>query len=802
MPMNSKTAVLRTATGSPIMDMKQLLCSLLVTGVLTAGESPVLRLVDYGSDHGFGWYRNTQGAAWKDAVDVDGDGDTADDSIGGWPFSLEVPFSPPDGDYDAQGPSAVFHGGAIGRIANHRMGLSEGHTNANHEWRDDFNLMGLVSGAEKSGFPPGMLLAAHGCWLWRKEGFLGGGDRWQVGLDAGCRIAVHISRYWGGLDWGRFVVQDADGMWISEASFGEGMAGTNGGANATTRRTHAIDPGRTRWASWKPSEKDLAIDLAAAVWSARSFSDVRAVGFAVSRALSPPVTVTTGLLANQPLALKWNAVSVDARIARPDGVSAWLPRTVTTGGLVAAATPIDLATWERVRRWAVTNQHTENDGRGFSFDRDGQALSGSEAVHTVAWADAAAWCNALSQLDGRRPVYWADAARSVPFRRVVERDVLAQHATEPPVFADPAADGWRLPTPAEAAVLTGGRWVWAHVQDAAPGAPRRAAGGQGSAPAVWDGPVALAIGRGCMLIGVQPVRGPLAAVEAPVWDVATDAVVQPAAPLTGRELAQRVVDRLAPVRRAGAASAVSAIAGYNGKELKGVETDGAVAGDLLVAGRETAWADWSVVRAWAEAHGYRFDRDGRCGSVGWGDQVRRHDPLEPVTLVSWEDALVWCNALSELAGLRPAYRTPEGEVLRQAQRLRLDTWQQPEPGTKILWPHRIVLDAAADGWRLPSAAERARFAGPVDDSGWRPPRSDGSTRPVTAGTAVDGLVDLHGNVAEWLWQAGPCGLFGRPLGVGHYASVNPIATKAFTMVDEHPLAARPFIGFRIVRRMP
>lgn len=786
------------------MGMRLLLPALLAAA-LSAGEPPLLRVVDFGADHGFGWYRNTQGGPWEDKVDIDGDGDTADDCLGGWPFSLERPLSPPAGDYDAWGPSAVFYGGAIGRFANKRMGLSEGHSNSNHEWRDDFNLMGLVPGADKTGFPPGMLLAADGCWLWRKDGFLAGGERWPVALGPGCRLAVRISRYWGGLDRGRFAVQDGEGLWLSEAAFGEQPGGDNGGDNAVTRRTHAIDPGATRWAAWRPQEKDLRFDAAAATWVQRSFADVRAVGFAVSRALAPPVTVTKGLLANQPLALKWNAVTVLARVARPEGACALLPATVTADGLIAAAGAVPFAAWERVRAWAVSNQHTCDGARGYSFDRDGQALAGTEPVHSISWLDAVAWCNALSVLDGRRPAYWVDAACTQPFQRVIERDDPTRHDEVPTVHLDPAADGWRLPTAVECAALpAAGPWVWAWPGGTAvPPSPRPACGA-GALPAAWDGPVPLAIGRGAPLIGVRPVRGALArpGAAAAVWTVAPDAVLPARQPLADAALAARMREALAEVRRPGVASAVDAVAGYDGKALKGVATDGEPGGDLLVAGREVAWHDWAAVKAWAEGRGYRFDRDGRCGSVAIGDPARRHAEDEPVTTISWEDALLWCNALSELCGLEPAYRVgePAGAPLRAAQRLRLDTWQQPQPGTKVLWPHRVALAAAASGWRLPTLAERERFAGTPGEGDWRPPRADGSTRPVGAGVAVDGLADLHGNAAEWLWQAGPCGLFGRPLGIGHAFSANPLSSRAFTMVDEHPLAVRPWLGFRVVRR--
>src|SRR5690554_6234116 len=68
----------------------------------------------------------------------------------------------------------------------------------------------------------------------------------------------------------------------------------------------------------------------------------------------------------------------------------------------------------------------------------------------------------------------------------------------------------------------------------------------------------------------------------------------------------------------------------------------------------------------------------------------KEERIEPVTTISWRDALVWCNALSELRGYTPCY-TFDGEVLRNsADSAKIDL---------------VVCDWTADGYRLPTEAE-------------------------------------------------------------------------------------------------
>jgi hypothetical protein len=75
---------------------------------------------------------------------------------------------------------------------------------------------------------------------------------------------------------------------------------------------------------------------------------------------------------------------------------------------------------------------------------------------------------------------------------------------------------------------------------------------------------------------------------------------------------------------------------------------------FAIACRETSWELWREVCRWAASHGYRIANSGAGLSGG-----------SPVTDITWRDAVVWCNAYSEMAGLDPVYYVKDGVLLRK-----------------------------------------------------------------------------------------------------------------------------------------
>ena len=106
---------------------------------------------------------------------------------------------------------------------------------------------------------------------------------------------------------------------------------------------------------------------------------------------------------------------------------------------------------------------------------------------------------------------------------------------------------------------------------------------------------------------------------------------------------------------------------------------------------ETTYALWYSVRVNAEKIGYYFQNPGQGGSKGKrGAPSTESDYAQPVTMINWYDAIVWCNALSELRGKTPCYAY-NGDVLRDSS----DTAACD----------LCVCNWKADGYRLPSEAE-------------------------------------------------------------------------------------------------
>ena len=165
-----------------------------------------------------------------------------------------------------------------------------------------------------------------------------------------------------------------------------------------------------------------------------------------------------------------------------------------------------------------------------------------------------------------------------------------------------------------------------------------------------------------------------------------------------------------------------------------------------LASTETPWLLYRQVRDWSEDNGYDI-------SSGRGEGNRA------AQMVTWYDAVKWCNALSEMTGRDPVYRVADagGDIYRTGL---VDT---------------LHVDAAANGFRLPSEREwiEAYRAGGDTRYYWGDfARSDREANspyavvhywdgndvqggPAAVGTRLPnawGFYDMAGNVEEWVFD--------------------------------------------------
>jgi formylglycine-generating enzyme required for sulfatase activity len=118
-----------------------------------------------------------------------------------------------------------------------------------------------------------------------------------------------------------------------------------------------------------------------------------------------------------------------------DGAPAEKPvRDVTISAFYIDRTEVDGTLWNTVAAWAADNGYDLSPASG-AYKRE------DHPVHSVTWFTCVKWCNARSEMEGKRPVYYLDATHTEVFRR--DTGNLGNEQV------DWSANGYRLPTEAE-----------------------------------------------------------------------------------------------------------------------------------------------------------------------------------------------------------------------------------------------------------------------------------------------------------------------------------------------------------------
>ncbi|MBU2514637.1 SUMF1/EgtB/PvdO family nonheme iron enzyme [bacterium] len=256
----------------------------------------------------------------------------------------------------------------------------------------------------------------------------------------------------------------------------------------------------------------------------------------------------------------------------------------------------------------------------------------------------------------------------------------------------------------------------------------------------------------------------------------------------------------------------------------------------LVSQTEVTYQLWHAVYTWGTSNGYVFANAGREGNDGSDDAKPTAAAQEPVTMISWRDAMVWMNALTE-------YYNAKNETSLSVVYTYDSSAIRDSSDSNAADCDGAVASSTADGFRLLTSNEWAFAAryindanddGDIQDSNEYYPADNASGADAqywvsTGGSDIDGdgdveytadvagfydnyatttrvvknrspnalgLYDMSGNVQEWVFDLDGSYRLARN---GAFGDSSAFQRVSYVDTGYYPYSKYSVLGFRFAR---